>query len=83
MKLKLKVADVLLFLQVIGARVIIHVIGFYVKVLGLLEIVVNIKICDELRIQGVVDAFSPSSQLFDRLASLLFELVQKNERVCF
>lgn len=82
-KLKLKVTDVLLFLEVVRARIIVHVIGLHVKVLRLFEIVIQVKVSHKVRVEIVVDAFCAPSKLLNGSVALLFEFVQKNECICF
>ena len=61
MKLELKVSDVLLGPEVFRLVCVIHIEGFDKEGLSLFEEIVDGEVGNELRIQAVINAFSPTN----------------------
>lgn len=67
-QLELQLTDVLLSAEVVLLCVVIHVVGLNQKVLGGLEVVLNVEILDESWVQVVIYDFSSPKHLFKVLA---------------
>lgn len=82
MELEFKITNEFLSSKILWLRIIIHIISFKHKSLGLLKKVVNSKTSNKIWIQIVINAFSPSNSSLNWPSSLLLHFIQDNEGIC-
>ena len=81
MQLELDLTDVLLRLEIVLLRAIIHVPCLQEESLRLFKEIINLDARDKVWVQVVVDALCATNLLLQRLISLLLELVEHDEGI--